>query len=303
MISADFLAELDRFDPRDRRARSRRRGERTTDAVGEGLTFADYRRYVPGDEPRFIDWNLYARTDDLYVKQFEAERSHTVHVLVDASASMGFGGVRQAGGLASNPEGQSTSGDGAANKFEYAAKLGLGFAYLTAREYNEFRFSLLGETTDRLDRGRSNRGEVLALVDRCNAVEPDGEAAFEPALGEYAGRIGSKALVVVCSDFLCDPAAVESGLDALSSNRLVLAHVVAPGERSLPGRGDTVFEALESDRSTRTYVGRRLERRYRDRFDDHASEIERIARDLRARYRRIDTDRSVFDSFGELWRA
>ena len=284
MIDAAFLAELDRFDARDRRARSRQRGERTTEAIGEGLTFADYRRYAPGDEPRFIDWNLYARTDELYVKQFEAERSHTVHVLVDASSSMDFG-------------------QGDAHKFEYAAKLGLGFAYLTAREYNEFRFGLFDRTVERMDRGRSHRGEVLELVDRCNAVDPDGEAAFAPALSEYAGAIRSKALVVVCSDFLGGLDAIERGLDALASNRLALAHVVAPGERDLPGTGDTVFESLESDRSTRTYVGRRLERRYRKRFAAHADGVERIARDLRARYERIGTDRPFFDAFGDLWVA
>jgi len=283
MITPEFLAELDRFEAaRDRRARSERQGERTTEAVGEGLTFADYRRYEPGDEPRFIDWNLYARTDELYVKQFEAERNFTVHVLVDASASMDFG-------------------DGDAHKFEYAAKLGLGFAYLTAREHNDFRFAVFDSAADRLDRGRSNRGEVLGLIEECNAVDPDGEAAFEAALADYAATIDSKALVVVCSDFLADVDAVETGLEALASNQLVVAHVVAPGERDLPTAGDTLFEALESDESLRTYVGKRFERGYRERFDDHADAVEEAARDLRARHERVDTGAPVFDSFGDLW--
>ncbi|NEU56345.1 DUF58 domain-containing protein [Halorussus sp. MSC15.2] len=283
MITAEFLDELDRFDAaNDRNARSQQQGERTTEAVGEGLTFADYRRYAPGDEPRFIDWNLYARTDELYVKQFEAERNFTVHVLVDASASMDFG-------------------EGDAHKFEYAAKLGLGFAYLTARDHNEFRFATFGDAAERLDRGRSNRGEVLGLVEQCNAVEPDGEAAFEDALADYAATIDSKALVVVCSDFLGDVEAIDAGLEALASNQVVLAHVVAPEERNLPTGRDAVFEALESDESLRAYVSNRLERSYREEFDAHADSVEGVARDLRARYERIDTGRSFFESFGELW--
>jgi len=283
MITPEFLAELDRFEAaRDRQARSERQGERTTDAVGEGLTFADYRRYEPGDEPRFIDWNLYARTDELYVKQFEAERNFTVHVLVDASASMDFGADD-------------------AHKFEYAAKLGLGFAYLTAREHNDFRFTVFDSTVDRLDRGRSNRGEVMGLVEECNAVDPDGEADFEAALADYAATIDSKALVVVCSDFLGDVDGIDAGLEALASNQLVLAHVVAPEERDLPSAGDTRFEALESDDSLRAYVGRRFERAYRGRFDDHADEVEGVARDLRARYERVDTGSPFFESFGDLW--
>ena len=283
MITPEFLAELDRLEAaRDRQARSQRQGERTTEAVGEGLTFADYRRYAPGDEPRFIDWNLYARTDELYVKQFEAERNFTVHVLVDASASMDFG-------------------DGDAHKFEYAAKLGLGFAYLTAREHNDFRFTVFDSVAERLDRGRSNRGEVLGLVEECNAVAPDGEAAFEAALTDYAASINSKALVVVCSDFLGDTDAIDAGLEALASNQLLLAHVVAPAERELPSDGDTLFEALESDESLRAYVGKRLESSYESRFEDHADGVEGVARELRARYERIDTGAPFFDSFGDLW--
>ncbi|NHN59305.1 MULTISPECIES: DUF58 domain-containing protein [Halorussus] len=283
MITTEFLDELDRFDDAgDRDARSSRQGERRTDAVGEGLTFADYRRYAPGDEPRFIDWNLYARTDELYVKQFEAERNFTVHVLVDASASMDFG-------------------EGDAHKFEYAAKLGLGFAYLTAREHNDFRFATFGATAERLDRGRSNRGEVLGLVERCNAVDPDGEADFEAALADYAATIDSKALVVVCSDFLGDVGAIDAGLEALAANRVVLAHVVAPDERDLPTGDDAVFEALESEASLRAYVSKRLEGSYRERFDAHADAVEDAARDLRARYERIDTGSPFFESFGDLW--
>ncbi|WP_115865462.1 DUF58 domain-containing protein [Halorussus litoreus] len=283
MITTDFLDELARFEAAsDRNARSEQQGERTTEAVGEGLTFADYRRYEPGDEPRFIDWNLYARTDELYVKQFEAERNFTLHVLVDASASMDFG-------------------DGDAHKFEYAAKLGLGFAYLTAREHNDFRFATFDATVDRLDRGRSNRGEVLGLVEQCNEVAPDGEADFETALTEYAATIDSKALVVVCSDFLADLDAVDAGLEALASNQVVLAHVVAPEEKALPTGRDAVFEALESEDSLRAYVSNRLEQSYRERFDDHADGVEGVARDLRARYERIDTGRPFFESFGDLW--
>ncbi|WP_128476004.1 DUF58 domain-containing protein [Halorussus pelagicus] len=281
MITTDFLDELDRFDAADDRdARSQQQGDRTAEAVGEGLTFADYRRYSPGDEPRFIDWNLYARTDELYVKQFEAERNFTVHVLVDSSASMDFG----------DPD-----------KFETAAKIGLGFAYLTAREHNEFRFAVFDETARRLDRGRSNRGEVLELVEECNAVEPNGEADFEAALADYAATIDSKALVVVCSDFLAELDAIDAGLEALASNQLLLAHVAAPEEQTLPTGGDTIFEALESDQSLRAYVSNRLAASYRDRFDDHREGVEGVARDLAARYEFVDTGRPFFESFGDVW--
>lgn len=283
MIDPGFLEELDRLDDAlVRRAEALRSGERASPAVGEGLTFSDHRRYSPGDEPGRIDWKLYARTEELYVKQFEEERQATVHVLVDESASMGFG-------------------EGAADKFEYGAKLGLGFAYRVAREHDEFRFSTFGREPERLDGGPSGRGEVLRLVDRCNEREPAGRGAVGEALTAYADAIRSRALVVVVSDFLAEPTEVEAGLAALADSDVVLAHVVAPGERDPPVTGDAVFEALETDEQLRTYFGRRLADRYRDRLEAHQGAIQDVARELGARHELVDTGAPFFESFADLW--
>ena len=92
MIDISFLKELDRFNlVLKKRVLSRYQGERQSHAEGQGLVFADYKDYVPGDDFRAIDWRVYARTDKFFVKQFEEERNMLVHIVVDASASMDFG--------------------------------------------------------------------------------------------------------------------------------------------------------------------------------------------------------------------
>lgn len=283
MIDPGFLDELDRFQTgKKRHVEDRFPGEEESPEVGEGLTFSDYRRYSPGDDTRLIDWKLYARTRELYVKVFEEERNFTVHVLVDASESMAFG-------------------DQGETKFDRAAKLGLGFCYLTADEGNDFRFSTFTGSYDRLDGGSSSAGEVLALVDRCNAVEPAGEADFEEVLQAYAETIRSRALVLIASDFLEDIDAIETGLSALSRNRLVLGHVIAPDEWELPVRGDTVFEALERDVSRRAYVSGRLAQEYHTRLEEHVTEIADRSDDLRARHELVRTDDAFFDAFSRIW--
>lgn len=283
MIEPSFLDELEQFDTAQKRhVASIFQGEEITREVGEGLTFSDYRRYVPGDDTRLIDWKLYGRTGGYYVKQFERERNLTVHVLVDTSGSMDYG-------------------EDDAHKFETAAKLGLGFAYLTATENNDFRFSTYSETFDRIDAGRSSEGEVLQLVDRCNEVDLDEAVDFDRALGEYASTIGSRSLVLVASDFLADPAAILDGLAPLARNRLVLAHVVAPTERDLPVRGDVIFEDLEGDSSLRTYFSNRLDGHYRERLDTHLSRVGELASDLGARHELVDTGADFFDSFADVW--
>ena len=192
-IDPGFIDELERFaQSRDQRVTSRYQGEQRTRERGEGLTFADYRRYAPGDDTRRIDWKLFARTDELYVTEYEAERNRTLHVLLDSSGSMGFAGA------------------GAPPQFELAAKLGIGYAYLAARAHDTFRFAVFDDRPERLDRGRSTRGEVLGLVDDLGAREPAGEGAFDDALEAYADRIDDRSLVLVLSDCLAPAAAVEA---------------------------------------------------------------------------------------------
>jgi uncharacterized protein (DUF58 family) len=282
-IDPDFLDELDRLDASlKQQTSSLKKGEHQSPNVGEGLTFSDYRRYAPGDDTRLIDWHLFARTEELFVKQFEEERNLTVHVLLDASGSMDFG-------------------EGDHHKFEFGAKLGLGFAYLTAEEHNEFRFSLFRAETERIDTGKSNRGEVLRLVDLLNEAEPSGDEDFATAFEGYADSIRSRSLIVVVSDFLGDLDALETGVAALSRNDVLLVHVLSPEELDPDAGGDTIFEDLESDLTRRTYFGTTLEKRYRQRLEDHVEAVSERCRDLRATHVTVRTDEEFFDAFASLW--
>jgi uncharacterized protein (DUF58 family) len=280
-IDPDFLDELDRFEASlNQQTTAVKKGEQESPNVGEGLTFSDYRRYSPGDDTRLIDWRLYARTEEFFIKQFEEERNLTVHVLLDASASMDFGEQ---------------------NKFEFGAKLGLGYAYLTAEEHDDFRFSLFRERAERIDTGKSTRGEVLALVDRLNETTPDGETDFETALEEYAASIRSRSLVVVVTDCIGDLDGLETGLASLARNEVVLVQTLAPGELDPEVGGDTIFEDLESNLTRRTYFGGRLATEYRSRVDDFVDDVAGRAQDLRITHELVATDEEFFDAFSTIW--
>lgn len=284
-IDPGFLDQLDRFAGSiDRQVDALARGQQRSHRAGEGLTFRDHRKYVPGDDVRLLDWNLFARSDELYIKEFESERELTVHVLLDASASMDFGAE---GG----------------HKFEYAAKLGLGFAYLAAAENNEFRFTVFGEgeSLDRLDGSASNRGEILRVLELLNERTPHGETDIRAVLEAYAGTIDTRSLVVVASDFLAEPDDIGAGVAALERNDVRLAHVVAPEERDLPTQGDTIFEGLEADASLRTYYGGRLEQTYKERLEAHIATVAERTRGPRTDHVPIDTGTDFFESFADLW--
>ena len=282
-IDPDFLDELDRFEASlNQQSTAVKKGEQESPSVGEGLTFSDYRRYSPGDDTRLIDWRLYARTEEFFIKQFEEERNLTVHVLLDASASMDFG-------------------EGDQHKFEFGAKLGLGYAYLTAEEHNDFQFSLFRERHERIDTGKSTRGEVLALVDRINETDPSGDTDFETALGEYAASIRSRSLVIVVTDCIGDLDGLETGVASLARNEVVLIQTLSPDELDPDVGGDTIFEDLESELTRRTYFGGRLAERYRTRVDEFADDVSDRAQDLGITHELIGTDEEFFDAFSSVW--
>jgi uncharacterized protein (DUF58 family) len=283
MIDPAFLDELGRFDAvLKRKTTSRYQGEQESPNVGEGLTFSDYRRYAPGDDIRLVDWRVFARTEEFFIKQFEEERNLTLHVLLDASASMDFG-------------------EEETHKFEFGAKLALGFAYLFVEENNQFRFSVFTDRSRRLDTGRSSRGELLQLVELLNETPPEGTADFEAALESYAASVSTRSLVLVVSDFLGDADALESGLAALARNELVLVQVLTPDELDPAVSGDTIFEDPESDSSLRTYFGSALASQYRNRLDDHVDDVAARAEALGAEHTLVDTGTDFFDAFASVW--
>ncbi|KAB1196518.1 MULTISPECIES: DUF58 domain-containing protein [Haloferax] len=283
MIDPEFLDELDRFDTSLKRASNAPvEGDQQSQDVGEGLTFSDYRRYVPGDDPRLIDWRVFARTEELFIKRFEAERNLTVHVLLDATASMDFGADEQ-------------------NKFEYGAKLGLGFCHLTAEDHNDFKFSLVDEETTRIDIDTSTQGEVLRLVDYLNETTPSGDGDFKAALESYADTIHSRSLVLVISDLLFDPDEIADGLGALARNDVLVAQVLTPEELGPSTTGDAIFEDPESDATRRTYFGGTAARRYDERLRNHLDAIDDRCRILDVERELVNTGDDFFDSFATLW--
>ncbi|MBO4248765.1 DUF58 domain-containing protein [Halomicrobium sp. IBSBa] len=284
-IEPDFLDELGQFTAAlNRQTTSIRQGDQRSPRVGDGLTFSDYRRYSPGDDTRRIDWKLFARTEEYFIKQYEEERSLTVHLLVDTSASMDYG-------------------EASSHKFESAAKLALGFAYLTATENNDFRFCTFRDRVDRIDTGQSNRGELLSLIDQLNEMTPDGTADFESALAAYAERIRSRSLVVVFSDCLTEPEELEAGIAALARNDadVLLVRVVAPEERDPGVVGDVLFADPESDETRRSYFSGSLAETYRSRLDAHVDSVSNRVTALGGDHVLVETGEEYFDSFASVW--
>ena len=156
---------------------------------------------------------------------------------------------------------------------------------------------------NRIDTGQSNRGELLSLIDQLNEMTPGGTADFESALEAYAERIRSRSLVVVFSDCLADPEALESGIAALARNDadVLLVRVVAPAERDPGVVGDVLFADPESDETRRSYFSGSLAETYQSRLDAHIDSVSNRVTALGADHVLINTGEDYFDSFASIW--
>lgn len=282
MIEIDFIEELDRFNlALKKNSTEIQEGEQSSASTGQGMIFEDHKKYLPGDDIRKIDWKAYARTDSLYVKRFEEEKSVTVHILVDRSSSMDFG----------DP-----------NKYDYAAKIGLALAYMVSNTNDRFRYSVFSETVTDISSGRRNPN-LGDMVDTLNDLPKTPESLVERCITEYSSKIENKSVVVILSDFLTDVEEVESAVNRLSASDVILVNIFDEEELDPDMEGDKILRDPESDSKLRTYVSRKTRDRYRENIREHTSQIEEVSEKYGAEYILASTSEDVFESFLKVWRA
>jgi uncharacterized protein (DUF58 family) len=235
LLTTDLLRRLEQFQLlATRRAKSITRGERRSRARGQSVEFADYRNYVPGDDFRYLDWNLYGRFERLFLKLYEEERELPVRIFLDASESMTFGDPR---------------------KFDFARQVAAAVGYVALCGFD--RVSVIpfpdqvddnpAERASRIAefaaRGalRSVRGKksAISFFQNLTILTARGAATLNEALRRGALEARQAGLALVLSDFL-DPAGYESGLTALVGRgfQVDLVQILAPEELSPSTFGD-----------------------------------------------------------------
>jgi uncharacterized protein (DUF58 family) len=280
-IDLSFLHKLDRMSILiDKRLTSNYVGERRAVATGRGLIFKDHAIYTPGDDFRAIDWKVLARLDKLFVKRYEEERNLTVHVIIDYSGSMGFGGQK-------------------IKKYEYADMLGLGFCYM-AMKHNE-RF-VISTFADRLEvfkpkRGRTN---LMKALDYLNERKPKGLSKFEASLAAYKKRINTKSFVVIMSDFLYDPAEIKNAIKRYRDHTVILVQVLDKTETELNIEGDFKLVDAETDDSLRTFISPYARKSYLEQMAEHQAKIKRACDEIGAKFFVFSTEYPIFDAFYEV---
>ena len=218
LLDPDFLRKLDLLEIIFRRnVVGRREGDRPGQQRGGRIEFADYREYSPGDDPRYVDWNVYARTGRLFIKEFTKQEAVLACVLVDASASMGFG----------EPP-----------KLLHAKRLAAALAYLALIGGHEAQLAAFAADAVLWSPRHAGRPDIHAIAGFLEAVEPAGPTDLLAALRAFRERVHERSLLILISDLLAEGGG-QRGLRLLGSQRFDLGvlHVLSPQELHPPAVG------------------------------------------------------------------
>lgn len=280
MITADFLHQLERFSLIiNKRITSNYVGERFSHSTGRGLIFKDHTIYAPGEDFRSIDWRVFGRTDKLYVKRYEEERNLVVHVILDFSASMGFGTHM--------------------TKSEYASMIGIGFAYLAMKNNERFVLSTFSDSLE-FYKPKKGRAQLASMVEFLNNKKPKGLSKLEQSLGGYKKLINSKSYVVIISDFLYPIEDIKRTLFLFKNHKVVLIQVLDKIEKSLDLEGDFKLKDLETNEVLRTFINPFARKQYAGMLEEHNAKINDACSQAGAQFYSSNTGQNVFDVFYDV---
>lgn len=274
LLSPSLLAKLERMELVSRKIfRGRMKGERKSRRKGQSVEFADFRNYVAGDDLRFIDWNMYARLDKLFLKLYLEEEDLHFYTLIDVSPSMQFGSP---------------------TKLQYAKQLAAALGYIGLCRADRVKVEPLdGATTNSAPvlRGRSS---LWRLLDYLNKLEANSTGTLTEAVKAFCMRNTGKGILVIITD-LMDKTGYQEALKYLVARNLdvYLIHVLSQEEIDPDITGDLKLIDCEDQDIAEVSVSQRLIDRYKQTL---ASFIEE-ARDFSSRrgivYTMTSTERSV----------
>jgi len=282
-FDTDFLRKLERLHLVAKRLSwAALKGEHAVSRKGFSMEFSDYRRYQPGDDLRYVDWNIYRRLDRLLVKVFTAEEEMNIYLLVDTSRSMAVGAV---------------GAEGVQTKLDYAKKVAAALGYIGLKNLDRVggaAFSVALHKPLTLGRGRK---QILSMFSFLNQLSCTGETNLRAAIHSFTNLFPHPGFVVIVSD-LFDPAGWRRALEELTAkgHQLLVIHIVEERELQPKAWGDVALVDVEGGRERKFFLDDDLVRRFQAELASYFKEIESVCASRRIDYLRTSTQ-VPFDEF------
>jgi uncharacterized protein (DUF58 family) len=242
---------------------------------GFSVEFSEYRKYTAGDEIRHIDWKVWGKSDRLYIKRFEAETNLRAWLLLDASASMGYGRAGM-------------------TKLQYASYCAATLAYLMIRQQDAVGLVAFDETIRHFLPAGSTPQQYQNILRQLDAIEPGAKTDLSRAFHQLAERIRRRGLIIVFSDLFDSAEGVMRGLAHFrrKKHEVILFHVLDADEENFPFEDFIEFEDMETGQRM-TVHGPSVAREYRKRFKGFLGEMQKRCGENAIEYVPLRTDQPL----------
>ena len=241
--------------------------------LGVSIDFAEHRMYMPGDDIRFIDWRVFARTDRFYVKTFEADTNADFSVLFDVSRSMSF-----------------TSGG--VSKLDYGRYLAACLAYFSTKQRDRVGMVTFDDDiVTRVPPSAKHLEVVLHTLDRIEAGRP---GSFARPLFKATEFFKRRGILLFISDFYDEPQTIVDALKPFryGGNDVLVFHLLDPAEIDFPYDDATSFQDLETGRKL-PVVPEKLREQYRQLVQEHVAALSKLCGENRIDYAMFNTSQPL----------
>ena len=262
-------------------------GKHRSPIRGSSLEFAEYRKYVPGDDTRRLDWRAYARNDRYYIKEFEADTNLRMCLVVDTSGSMGFAHTPSA----------TTEGDPDMSKLDYARRIAGTLAYIAALQGDAVGLYCAGETFHKEIPPKRSATHLGTVLDELGAMEASGETGLVDVLHETAERVPQRALIIVISDLFIEPGTVRNCFEHLRFRKhdVAVFHLMEQSELDFEFDRPIRFVDMEGGEpilADPTVIGTQ----YRRAMEMYLENMDEVIRDTEIDYHRI----CIHENYGDV---
>jgi uncharacterized protein (DUF58 family) len=226
---------------------------------GFSQEFAEYKAYAEGDDPRFVDWNVYARTERTYIKRYVGETNTRLVVLLDTSASMRFG-------------------SGAVSKLQYGKYLAATLAYMAGRQHDAVGLIIFDDDVREHRRPSTRPGHLHSILHAIDRAEAGTGTDLSRPFQRFREFEQGRGLVAVISDFYCEPDALLAGVRPLAyqGQDVILFQLLDPQELKPELRESALLEDMESG-ETMEVSPIFMRSRYREKIEAHVNDLKKAA--------------------------
>ena len=242
---------------------------------GFSQEFAEYKAYAEGDDPRFVDWNVYARTDRTYIRRYQGETNTRLMIALDVSGSMGYS-------------------SGPVSKLQYAKYVAASLAYMALHQHDPVGLIAFDSKVRSYRPPSSRTGSLGAILHGLDALTPGSKTDLSESLKQLREHCQRRGLVVVISDLYCEPEALTRAVQPLAyrGHDIMIFQIMDRAEMQPHWDESVLLEDVESGQSLEVSPDY-LRTTYRDKLNAHLEHMKKVAGKLGADHVLLVSDEAL----------